>query len=81
MKSLPSLFLGVALTFSALSAAVAADETPPFVWNDGDRVVLIGDTMVERDQKTGYLETLITAQMAEKIKGAFTMSATLSVSV
>ena len=62
MKSLPSLFLGVALTFSALSAAVAADETPPFVWNDGDRVVLIGDTMVERDQKTGYLETLITAQ-------------------
>ncbi|WP_422930627.1 SGNH/GDSL hydrolase family protein [Singulisphaera sp. PoT] len=27
---------------------------------DGDRVVLIGDTFIERDQKYGYLETLLT---------------------
>jgi len=27
---------------------------------DGDRVVLIGDTFIERDQKHGYLETVLT---------------------
>ena len=64
MKRLPLLFLllGAAATFLVFQGPIQADETPPFVWNDGDRVVLIGDTMIERDQKTGYLETLITAQ-------------------
>jgi lysophospholipase L1-like esterase len=33
---------------------------------DGDRVVLIGDTLIERDQKHGYLETLITAAHPDK---------------
>jgi lysophospholipase L1-like esterase len=35
-------------------------EPPRFAWKDGDRVVLIGDTLIERDQEYGYLETLIT---------------------
>ena len=39
---------------------------PEFEWKDGDRVVLIGDTLIERDQKYGYLETLITAQNPDK---------------
>ena len=29
---------------------------------DGDRVVLIGSTFVERDQSHGYLETALTAR-------------------
>ena len=62
MKPLPSLLLGVVATLTLLNVPIRADETPPFTWNDGDRVVLVGDTMIERDQKTGYLETLITSQ-------------------
>lgn len=37
-----------------------AAEPPRFEWKDGDRVVMIGDALIERDQKYGYLETLIT---------------------
>lgn len=32
----------------------------PFEFRLGDRVVLVGDTFIERDQKYGYLETLLT---------------------
>jgi lysophospholipase L1-like esterase len=33
-----------------------------FELKDGDRVVLIGDTLIERDQQFGYLETVLTAK-------------------
>jgi GDSL-like Lipase/Acylhydrolase family len=49
-----------------VGAARAADAPRPFMWNDGDRVVLIGDTLIERDQKYGYLETILTAQNPDK---------------
>lgn len=45
---------------------VCAAELPPFALKDGDRVVLLGDTFVERDQKYGYLETLLTLQNNDK---------------
>ena len=55
-----------ALTLVALACAcapaTAAEPRPPFAWNDGDRVVLIGDTFVERDQSHGYFETIVTAR-------------------
>jgi lysophospholipase L1-like esterase len=34
--------------------------------NNGDRVVLIGDTFIERDQRYGYLETAITLSHPDK---------------
>jgi lysophospholipase L1-like esterase len=37
--------------------AMAAE---PLVLNDGERIVLIGSTLIERDQASGYLETLLT---------------------
>jgi lysophospholipase L1-like esterase len=40
--------------------AVRSADLPPFAWRDGDRVVLIGDTLIERDQEYGYLEALVT---------------------
>src|SRR4051794_5294296 len=58
--------------FSLLAALAppsipARGETPPrFEWRDGDRVVMIGDTLIERDQKYGYLEALITVQNPDK---------------
>lgn len=59
------LFLGLAM-LSAFDVAARADDPPPFVWKDGDRVVLVGDALIERDQKYGYLETIITARNPEK---------------
>jgi lysophospholipase L1-like esterase len=37
----------------------AAGGPVPLEFKDGDRIILIGDDLVERDQKFGYLETLI----------------------
>jgi lysophospholipase L1-like esterase len=43
-----------------------AEEAPRFGWRDGDRVVLIGDTLIERDQDFGYLEALVTLRHADR---------------
>jgi hypothetical protein len=45
---------------------VCAADPPPFALKDGDRVVLLGDTFIEREQKYGYLETLLTLQNNDK---------------
>ena len=46
----------------------AASPKPPpeprFQFQDGDRVVLIGNTLVERDQRFGHLETALLARLA-----------------
>jgi lysophospholipase L1-like esterase len=41
------------------------EEPTPWPLKDGDRVVLIGDTLVERDQRYGYLETFLTIENPE----------------
>ena len=41
-------------------------ELPPFAWKDGDRVVLIGDALIERDQEYGLLETVLTLVSPDK---------------
>src|SRR5262249_43553808 len=40
--------------------AARGGESFRFELNDGDRIVLVGDTLIERDQRYGYLETLLT---------------------
>src|SRR5262245_53882646 len=42
----------------ALAPAVRAAE--PFPLRDGDRVVFLGNTLIEREQRYGYWETLLT---------------------
>ena len=64
--TLGRIFLGLAAVAAVAPGAARAAEPPPFAWKDGDRVVLIGDTLVERDQKYGYLETIVTAQNPDK---------------
>jgi lysophospholipase L1-like esterase len=50
-----------------LAPALAPAATPPaFEWKDGDRVVMVGDDLIERDQKYGHLETLITVANPDK---------------
>lgn len=51
--------LGVAL-WMAQAVAFGGDSAGPLELKDGDRVVLIGGTFVERDGESGYLETRLT---------------------
>ena len=50
--------------FLALSALAA--ETAPFTFQDGDRVVLLVDTWVEREQDQSYIEARITSRLKGK---------------
>ncbi len=49
----------VAVALLATGTAAAAE---PFPIKDGDRIVLVGATFIERDVRYGCIETLITAQ-------------------
>ncbi|MHC5540806.1 SGNH/GDSL hydrolase family protein, partial [Singulisphaera rosea] len=64
MKRFFPLLVGLSSLIGA-STALAADP-PKMALKDGDRIVLIGDTFIERDQKYGYLETLLTLQNPDK---------------
>jgi lysophospholipase L1-like esterase len=50
----------VGLLIVIAPTAARGGEPPWLELRDGDRIVLVGDTMVERDQRYGYLETMIT---------------------
>lgn len=55
------LLLGLLLLVqSATQNARAIEPQSPWILKDGDRVVLVGDTFIERDQRYGYLETVLT---------------------
>ena len=43
-----------------------SDQPPRFELKDGDRIVLVGDTLIERDQRYGYLETLLSISNPDK---------------
>jgi hypothetical protein len=62
MRSLgPLLLLGCSL---GISVSARAAETFPL--RDGDRVVLIGSTLIEREQRYGYWETALTRRYPDK---------------
>jgi lysophospholipase L1-like esterase len=63
----------VAFVFTACGSVRAADDTkkpaakqPKFELRDGDRVVFLGNTLIERAQKYGYWETMLTARYPNK---------------
>lgn len=45
---------------------IYAVQAAEFELRDGDRVVLLGGTLIEREQNYGYWETMLTARNAEK---------------
>lgn len=57
------LFL-LSLTWISTSGPVAAAE--PLALRDGDRVVLIGGTLIEREQRYGFWETVLTLRHPDK---------------
>jgi lysophospholipase L1-like esterase len=48
------------------SAAVAQTSPHAFEFKDGDRIVLLGGTIVEREQKFGFLETALTLGVPDR---------------
>jgi putative heme-binding domain-containing protein len=58
-----SLAMTVALAVSASSGW--AQHKPVFLLRSGDRVVLVGDTLIEREQTYGYLEQRLTVRFPE----------------
>ncbi|MBU6401879.1 MAG: hypothetical protein KGS61_16305, partial [Verrucomicrobia bacterium] len=46
--------------------ALPAEPPRPFELREGDRVVFVGDTLVEREQEYGYLEARMTAQFPDR---------------
>lgn len=67
--SIVSIWRGVSLSLLMVATSLVrpahAAETP-FVFQDQERIVFLGATMLEREQEEGYLETLLTARFAEK---------------
>jgi hypothetical protein len=55
----------VALLLVVTGRAVA-QAPPPLELRDGDRVVLVGDTLIEREQHHGYLELALTTRFPER---------------
>lgn len=56
----------LAATFLAALLSPAADVKDPFVFADGDRVVFLGGTLIEREQKYGYWELALTLKNKDK---------------
>jgi lysophospholipase L1-like esterase len=53
----------IALTFILLTTLVPLTRAAePFDLRDGDRVVLLGSTLIEREQRYGYWETMLTTR-------------------
>jgi lysophospholipase L1-like esterase len=50
----------------AACLAAPPDNVKPFEFKDGDRVVWLGSTLVEREQRYGYWETALLAANADK---------------
>jgi lysophospholipase L1-like esterase len=62
-RNLPLNLAALAATFLAAAATRAVAQSPPtLTLADGDRVVLLGSTLVEREGSYGYLETALTAR-------------------
>lgn len=63
--------LGVVLTFLCLGVRSADAATPSagpagFELKDGDRVVFVGDALIERDASHGFLETVLTGRYPDR---------------
>src|SRR6266487_4237381 len=46
--------------------SVSAQSTNQFEFLEGDRVVLLGDTFIEREQSYGHIEYLLTTQFPDR---------------
>jgi len=57
--------LGVAIAMLIVPGVTLA-ESPPFEFKKDDRAVLIGGTMIEREQESGYIETRLSCHFPDR---------------
>src|SRR5579859_6472 len=57
--------LVLAVSFVAAGIPAFGQPKPAFVLHSGDRVVLVGDTLIEREQTYGYLEQRLTTRFPD----------------
>ena len=50
----------------ALLLTVSARAAAPFELKDGDRVIFLGDTLIEREQHYGWIELMLTTRFADR---------------
>lgn len=62
----PALALVAAVSSVALAADSADRSQKPFEFRDGDRVVFLGNTLIERAQTYGYWETRLTRRFPNR---------------
>jgi len=60
-----SLLRCLAIALSINVASFASGEVPKFELNDGDRVVFLGDGLIEQEQYHGWVELTLTAAYPE----------------
>jgi lysophospholipase L1-like esterase len=58
------ILLSALLLFA--SAAPGQTSRPPFEFKDGERIMLLGSTIIEREQKYGFLETALALATPDK---------------
>jgi lysophospholipase L1-like esterase len=63
---MPAVFLRFTLVCVAFGCASQLPAADPFVFQDGDRVVLLGSTLIEREQKYGFWELALTLKNRDK---------------
>jgi lysophospholipase L1-like esterase len=62
-----AILLGIVGLMSLIAPSQLRGAQPPGLnLRDGDRIVLVGDTFIERDQRYGFLETALTLQNPDK---------------
>ena len=66
VKLLNLIWLLLLLPTTGWAAEGSRISGEPLQWRDGDRVVLLGDTFVERLQAHGYLESLMAAAFPQR---------------
>jgi len=59
----PALLLLLALACAAFTSTRAA---APFELKDGDRVIFLGDTLIEREQHYGWIELMLTTRFPDR---------------
>ena len=61
-----AIFTTLVLLLQAKTLCWGAEASPQFEFHDGDRVVLIGDTLIEREAAYGYVEERLVTQFPER---------------
>src|SRR5688500_11776063 len=57
--------IGILTAIGMLTATAARAADAPFELNDGDRVVFLGDTFIEREQHHGWVELMLTSRFPD----------------